>query len=104
MAPVFMNGPKVASSKGEGLGKEFNEMIEVYVMERWGSEQNLIWEETNGKSQNCRHQGDERHVAPGQCNLGKNLKILHDLWPYPMVSARSAHHRGVDLSFPSRYR
>ena len=36
VAPVFMNGRKVASLKGEGLGKEFNEMIEAYVMERWG--------------------------------------------------------------------
>lgn len=36
VAPVYMDGKKVASLKGENIAQEFTAMIESYVMDRWG--------------------------------------------------------------------
>ena len=35
-APVYMDGEKVATLKGEGIAEEFKAMIEAYVERRWG--------------------------------------------------------------------
>lgn len=36
-APVYIDGAKVASLKGEAMAEEFTAMIEAYVMRRWGA-------------------------------------------------------------------
>lgn len=36
VAPVYVDGQKVASLKGENMTQEFTDMIEAYVMRRWG--------------------------------------------------------------------
>jgi (E)-4-hydroxy-3-methylbut-2-enyl-diphosphate synthase len=35
VAPVFINGRKAASLKGEAMSGQFQSMIEAYVRERW---------------------------------------------------------------------
>ncbi|MDO4936898.1 MAG: flavodoxin-dependent (E)-4-hydroxy-3-methylbut-2-enyl-diphosphate synthase, partial [Sutterellaceae bacterium] len=36
VAPVYMDGQKAASLKGDTIAEEFTAMIESYVMRRWG--------------------------------------------------------------------
>ena len=37
-APVFMDGKKVATLRGENLAEQFRQMVEDYVRRRWGSD------------------------------------------------------------------
>ncbi len=39
VAPVYMDGKKVATLKGGAIAQEFTSMIETYVLGRWGTQQ-----------------------------------------------------------------
>ncbi len=37
-APVFVDGEKVATLRGEGIAQEFHQMVEDYIQKRFGAE------------------------------------------------------------------
>ena len=38
-APVFIDGEKAMTLRGEGIAKEFQQIVESYVQRRWGGAQ-----------------------------------------------------------------